>query len=132
MTRPKSPTLTPVELEFMQVIWPQSEVTTDDVADALRRKARPLAGGTVRKMLAILVDKGYLTRRRQGYNFLYKAKVPRSQASRKLALDVLKRAFAGSAANMMAALIDSRAVTDSDIEKIERLIAERKNEEKRK
>jgi len=129
LARRKSKTLTEVELEFMQVIWASGgEVTTEDVLEALRRQGRPLADGSVRKVLSILVTKGYVLRRRQGRSFLYRAKVPRDKASRSMVVDLLKRAFGGSAALMVAALLDSRQVRCGDIREIKKLIAEREQE----
>jgi hypothetical protein len=56
MARRKTRTLTEVELEFMQAVWAADrEVTTEDVLDALRRQGRELAGGSVRKVLSILL-----------------------------------------------------------------------------
>ena len=131
MAARRSTTLTPVELEFMQVVWPRDEVSAEDVQEALKAERRNLAGGTVRKMLSILVEKGYVTRRRESYTFYYKATVGREQSTRKMVLDLLKRAFGGKAAPMVAALLDSRAVRERDIKEIERLIAERKGKERK-
>ena len=124
----RSRTFTEVELEFMQVIWAQGEVTTEDVQDALRKQGRRLSDGSIRKVLSILVGKGYASRRPKGRGFLYRAKVPAGKANRKMVLDLLERAFGGSAALMVASLLDSRAVRKKDIKEIKRLIAEREGE----
>ena len=79
-------------------------------------------------MLSILVRKGYVTRRREGLRFFYKATVPAEQANRKMVLDLLKRAFSGSAALMVASLLDTEVVTKKDIERIKKLIARRERE----
>ncbi len=128
MARRKARTLTEVELEFMQVVWPEREVTTEQVRVALRRQGRGLSDGSVRKVLSILVEKGYLTRRREGRGFYYRAKVPEGTASRSMVLDLLKRAFGGSAALMMAALFDAEAVGDEEMPKIKKLIAEQERD----
>ena len=128
MARRKTRTLTEVELEFMQMIWSAGEVTTEDVMRTLRAKGRPLSDGTVRKMFSILVEKGYLRRRPHGRGFLYEAKVDRERATRSMAEDLLKRAFGGSAALMVAALMESRAVDPQDLEAIKQMIAEKEKE----
>ena len=130
MARRKTRVLTEVELEFMQVIWAAgSEVTTEDVQQALRDGGRELSDGSVRKVLSILMDKGYLSRRQEGRGFLYRAQVPADKANRSMVVDLLRRAFGGSAALMVAALLDSRAISDSDIREIRRLIDEREGEQ---
>lgn len=131
MARRKSQTLTEVELEFMQEIWRAGEVTTEDIMDALRRKGRRLTDGSVRKVLSILETKGYLSRRREGRSFRYWAKVPKAQASRSMVLDLVKRVFGGSAALMVAALVDSDAVSPDDLARIKQLIARREKEDQR-
>ena len=129
MARRRSRTLTEVELEFMQVVWNRDEVTTEDVREALAAQARDLTGGSVRKVLSILVDKGYLTRRQEGRGFIYRATVPEEEANRNLLADLLGRAFDGSAALMVAALLDARPVSHRELEEIKRLIAQREAEE---
>ena len=71
MPRRKSRTLTEVELEFMQILWGAGELTTEEVQSALRDQRRKLSDGSIRKMLSILVEKGYLSRRREGRGYLY-------------------------------------------------------------
>ena len=129
MARRKSRTFTEVELEFMQVIWASGEVTTDDVQRVLKGRRRNLSDGSIRKILSILIEKGHLTRRREGRAFLYKAKVPEGQAHRKIVQELVKRTFGGSAALMVAALFDSNAVNERDLKDIKRLIAQREKEE---
>ena len=131
MARRKSRTLTEVELEFMQVVWNVGEVTTESVLEALASQGRHLSDGSVRKMLSILVRKGYLSRRRLGRGFLYKARVDEREATKKMVTDLLKRAFDGQAALMVATLLESRTLCKKDIEEIKRLIASRDKEKAR-
>lgn len=128
MARRKSRILTDVELEFMHVIWDCGEVTTEVVLDALRHKNRDLADGSVRKVLSILEAKGYVARRQEGRGFVYWATVPKDQANRGMVTDLLTRAFGGSAALMVAALVDSDSVSEADLAEIKRLIADRERE----
>ena len=130
MGRRKSKTLTEVELEFMQVVWEKGEVTTIEVQEALRRQKRNLSDGSIRKMLSILIRKGHLARRPQGRGFVYKATVPQGQANRKMVQDLVKRAFQGSSALMMASLFEGRAVDEGDLKQIKRLIADYEKKKK--
>ena len=131
MGRRKSSTFTEVELEFMQVIWAAGEVSTDHVLEVLKGRGRSLSDGSIRKVLSILVEKGHLTRRREGRAFLYKPKIREGQANRKMVQDLVKRAFGGSTALMVAALFDSNPLNERDLKEIKRLIAKHeKGEEK--
>jgi len=131
MARNKSRTPTIVELEFLQVLWAVEEITTEQVREVLRRQGRRRSDGTVRKVLSILMAKGYVSRRPEGRGFLYRAKVPRDRANRRMVEDLLQRAFGGTAALMVAALLDARTVGDKDMQAIKQLIAERERGEKR-
>ena len=128
MPRRKSRTLTEVELEFMQIVWELGEVTTEDVLEQLRRQGRDLSDGSVRKILSILVTKGYVSRRPDGRAFRYRAEVPKGRANRNMLLDLANRAFGGSPALMVAALLDIPKLSNKDLKKIKQLIAEREQE----
>ncbi len=128
MARRKTRTLTEVELEFMGVIWAaKGEVTSEDIQRVLRSKGRELSDGSIRKVLSILDGKGYVSRRKEGRFFYYRAEVGEGKAMGSLVTDLLRRAFGGSATLMVAALLDSREVDEKDMEKIKTLIAEREN-----
>ena len=129
MARRKSRTLTEVELEFMQIVWQAGDVNPEDVLEQLRRQGRDLADGSVRKILSILVAKGYLSRRPEGRTFLYRAEVPKGRADRSMLMDLVDRAFGGSPALMVAALLDSRKVSDADLKQIKQLISQREKPE---
>jgi len=125
MPRRKSRTLTDVELEFMQIVWSKAEVSTEELRRALLKQGRDLADGSIRKVLSILVDKGYLARRREGRGFLYRPLVEKTQANRSMVRDLLKRAFGGSAALMVASLVDTRGIRKKDLEEIRKLLDEK-------
>ena len=128
MARRKTKTLTEVELEFMQILWSNNEASPEDMQKALVKKGTNLTGGSIRKMLLILMKKGYVERVKQGKKYVYSAKVHQDQANRSMIHDLLNRAFGGSPSLMVATLLDNRTVSDEDIGKIEQLIAERKKE----
>lgn len=129
MARRKSRTFTEVELEFMQVLWGAGEATPDDIQAELAAKGHPLTGGTIRNVLAILKEKGYISRRKSGKTYLYKANVREEQGKKSIVQDILSRVFGGSESMMVAALLKNRDINPKELEEIERLIADRKTEE---
>ena len=128
MARQPSSTLTGVELEIMHILWRLEQAAPDDIVTGLAANGRDVTGGTVRKMLSILIRKGYAARTRDGKKYLYRPAVMRSVARKGMVADLMDRAFGGSAALMVAALLDDPTVPDEDIERITRLIAERKGQ----
>ena len=128
MARRKSRTFTEVELEFMQILWSAGEATPDDIQNALAGIGRSLTGGSIRNILAILVEKGYITRRKKRKTHLYKPRVHEEQAKKSFVQDILSRVFDGSESLMVAALLKNREIDRKEIDEIERLINERKKE----
>ena len=128
MARRTSRTLTEVELEFMQILWAKGDCTPEDIQRELQKSGRTLTGGSIRKILLILLRKGYVTRKKVSKTHAYSAKVVQEQANKSIIRDILDRAFSGSTSLMIAALLDSRTITDEDMKKIENLIKERKKE----
>lgn len=128
MARRKSRTLTELELEIMQVIWSENEVTSESVARQLATKGQRLAPPSVRTMLGILQEKGYVARRREGRGYLYSALVSANEARKSFLEDVLDRVFEGSPLTLLASLLGSGMVSNGDVEKVKALI--RKHEGK--
>lgn len=124
MARRKSRTLTQLELEIMQAVWSQDEIGVEEIRKAFEDAGTPLALPTIRKMLSILQEKGYVTRRVQGRGHIYRALISEKEAHKGFLRDLVERAFDGSATNLVAALLQSKMVSKRDLEKVKRLIAE--------
>jgi predicted transcriptional regulator len=71
-------------------------------------------------------EKGYITRRKESRAFLYRAKVREEEAHRGMVSDLLEHVFEGSESSLVSSLLDRRDLRPEELEKIERLIAERK------
>ena len=122
MARCKSRLFTDVELEFMHIIWERGEATPDNVEKALLKKGRSISSGSIRNVLAIMMQKGYITRRKKGKAFLYKAKVHKDQARKTMIQDLLIRAFDGSESLVVAALLENRDISEDELDAIKHLI----------
>jgi predicted transcriptional regulator len=130
MVRRKSRTLTEVELEIMKVLWSNGEVTVDQVREALNAVSRPLALPSIRTMLSILHEKGYVTRRRDGRAHVYRAVIDAKQAERTILQDVVDRVYDGSAASFVAALLSQGVVSKNDLAKARELIAQHRGDKR--
>jgi predicted transcriptional regulator len=108
----------------MHVVWGKDEVTVEEVREGVAQQGRPLSLPSIRTMLGILREKGYVARRRMGKPFLYRALVTQEQGRRKLLKDIVERAFDGSALELVAALVKADMVTERELEQIGKLIRE--------
>ena len=130
MARRKTKTLTEGELDFMRVLWSDGEANPETMQASLLRYGRDLTGGTIRNVLAVMIEKGYVTRRKQGKAYLYHAAIDEEQALKHMAQNLLKTAFRGSESLMVGALLRHSDVRIEELDEIERLIAERRKEER--
>ena len=122
MARRKKRTLTELELEIMQIVWQQDEVTVKALCEKFERSDRPLALPSIRTMLGILQDKGYVKRRPFGRGYAYSATVSADQARTSILKDIIERAFNGSASTLVTALVNSDMVSDGELKKVRQLV----------
>jgi predicted transcriptional regulator len=76
-------------------------------------------------MLSILEEKGYVKRRREGREYVYRAVVSGEQARGRILKDIIERAFDGSASHLVAALVSGEMVSKGELEEARRLIEKR-------
>ncbi len=119
------------ELDFIKVLWEKGESTPEEIQNALKNKGRMLNHGTIRNVLVVMIEKGYVTRKKRGKVYLYKAKIDEENALKNIAQNLLKNAFKGSESLMMNALLKNRDVSREELEEIERLITEHKKREEK-
>lgn len=130
MARSKSRTLTEVELGIMKIVWTQDEVSVENIDHGLSKQGHPLAGASIRKMLSILKDKGYVTRRKEGRRHRYRALIKAEDAEKSILNDMIERVYDGSASSLVAALVNQGMVDKDDLSEARKLIEAKKREKK--
>ena len=118
--KPKQ-TLTPLELEIMQVLWDSGASTVADVVPRLRAE---LAYTTVQTMLNVLLRKGKVERTQEGRAFRYRPVVSRERASGSAVEDLVKRVFGGSAEAMVMSMLQTRQISATQLQKLAKKIAD--------
>ncbi|MBK6798548.1 MAG: BlaI/MecI/CopY family transcriptional regulator [Acidobacteria bacterium] len=116
MARRKSPTLTEVELELMDVLWEKGRGTVSEIVEALP-EAR-LAYSSVLTMMRILEQKGYVRHEKEGRAFIYLPLVDREQARRSVIGYLLKRFFNNSPELLVVNLLEHEDVSPEEIRKL--------------
>jgi predicted transcriptional regulator len=122
MARRKTRTLTELELEIMRLVWDVEEASVDDIEAALKQSERPLSQQSIRTMLAILRDKGYVKRRRVGRGYLYREAVKAEQAQKNILTDIINRLYDGSSANLVATLVNQEMLSKEELSKLRQMI----------
>ncbi len=120
MPRPKHEHPTPAELEVLQFLWEEGPATVRQVMEALNRRRR--AYTSVMSLLGVMTDKGLLKRRPKGRAYLYEARVGREKTVGQMLRDLLGRAFDGSAASLVARLLDESSPSPQELAEIRNTI----------
>lgn len=120
-TPAKDQTLTPLELEIMQVLWEHGACTAAEVQPHLKGD---LAYTTVQTMLTVLLKKEKVTREADGRAHRYRAAVSKERATGGALRDMVKRMFGGSPEALLMAMVDTRQISAEELTRIaERLKA---------
>jgi len=107
------------ERQIMDVVYACGEATVSQVVDGI---PDPPMRGALRTLLRILENKGHLTHRKQGREFIYRPTQARGRAGRSALGRVLDVFFGGSLENAVAAhLSDPRRAAKLTPEELRRL-----------
>ncbi len=113
MAGPESETLTPRESQVMAILWERGPSTAEQVRLSLSDGPHD---STVRTLLRVLEQKGYVTHTKLGRSFVYGAVVRRANAERSAVKAMLQRFFGGSAAALVQRLIEDEQLSPADID----------------
>lgn len=126
--QPAKPTST--ELDILRVLWERGPSTVREVHEVLAR-SKPIGYTTVLKLLQIMTGKGTARRNEQERAHVYEACLPAENTKRQLVGDLLQRAFAGSASQLMLHALDGKKTSPHEIEEIRRMLDEYEGRAKR-
>jgi len=118
-------TLTPGELEIMQVLWQHGSLKP---AEILEQLDRPLTNPALRSVLRVLTEKGHVTRQKKGKAYFYRAKSAAPTAFKKMADRLADIFCGGSAFELIAQLIKTENLSDDDIRQLQELAQEKAGE----
>ncbi len=105
------------ELEIMKELWAAGEPLTRPQLEA-RLARKSWTSTTLLALLARLENKGFVSRQKQGKGYLYAAQVTRQEYLPVESRSALGRMFGGSARNLVAALAETHALSDTDIDEL--------------
>lgn len=112
-----APTLTPLQLSILGVLWERGEASSADVRSALEPE-RPLALTTVTTLLSRLERKGVLTHTRSGRRYLYHATVSRRDVRRAMVDELLGCLFDGDAVDLVDHLLREERVQPREVKRL--------------
>ena len=114
------------EWQVMKIIWMQGEQTSTDLIRVLAERF-DWSKSTIQTLLARLVEKECLTRRKEGKSFVYSALLTLDQSRDLLVQDIKDKVCSRRIKNLLADLIDECDFTLADLEDLEAVISEKKS-----
>ncbi|VRC38442.1 transcriptional repressor [Streptococcus pneumoniae] len=114
------------EWQVMKIIWMQGEQTSTDLIRVLAERF-DWSKSTVQTLLARLVDKECLTRKKEGKFFVYSALLTLDQSRDLLVQDIKDKVCSRRIRNLLADLIVECEFTQTDLEDLEAVISEKKS-----
>jgi BlaI family penicillinase repressor len=121
MPKQNQPRPTDAELEILGVLWNRGPSTVREVYEELKRE-KEVGYTTVLKFMQIMSEKGLVRRDEDQRAHLYEAMVPKESTQRQLVGDLLQRAFAGSALDLVMQALSAKRATPSEIDQIRHML----------
>ena len=115
-------TLTDLQLSIMKALWQVGEGTVSDVLGVLAAEGKELAPTTVATLLQRLSKQGWVKHKKNGRQFLYRAKVAQEDAAKGMLKRVLSSFFGGNVSALTAQLLESEELNAQDLKELRRLI----------
>lgn len=124
MPRPSSETLTDREAQLMDVLWNLGTATAEQVREALPDRPHD---STVRTLLRVLENKGYLTHDDRGRAYTYRPMVDRAKAQRTAVRGLVSRLFGNSAQALVLSLLEDETLTPEQLDEIRQSVESKTN-----
>ena len=125
MSRKLHTELSKRERQIMDIIYRKKSATAKEVMEKIPNAP---SYSTVRKLLHILEQKGFLKHVQDGLKYIYYPKIPHKKAMRSAVRQLMETYFDNSVEEAMTALIEykSKGISDSDLDKMIDLIEKMK------
>jgi predicted transcriptional regulator len=113
------------ELDVLNVLWRRGPLTVRDVHAEISQQ-RDVGYTTVLKTMQIMAEKGLVRRDESSRSHVYIPVAKETQVKQRLITDLLDKAFAGSAADLVAHALGARKASAEDIRRIRQLLDEKR------
>ena len=104
----------------MQVLWSRDEASVADVQRAMT--GRRLAPTTVATLLVRLEQRGLVSHRAEGRQYIYRSRVSPADVRETVTRDLLRNLFDGDVTAFVTQLLDSRKLTREEVADLQRLV----------
>ena len=114
--------LTDLQLSVMKALWQIGEGGVGEIVALLAADGKELAPTTVATLLQRLSKQGWVKHRKNGRQFLYRAKVNQQDAAKGVLQRVLSSFFGGRVSALTAQLLESEELSADDLKEMRKLL----------
>ena len=125
MARLRQEGLTTREMELIQVLWQQKEATVEVIQAKLPNR---LEGSTIRTLLQIMEDKGYVTHEKQGRANVYRPIIEQQRVQSSAMKHIIQKLFGGSTELLLARLVEDEEIDMDDVARLREKLKQRKGD----
>ena len=115
--------LSKAEWEIMKVLWEHGDMALGGVVEKLDDDQN-WAYTTVKTFLRRMVEKGWVSDRRVGGSYLYKARMPRKKAMGQAMKDFSQRVLNGVLTPFVAYYAEDKGLSDEEIGELQQILDE--------
>jgi BlaI family penicillinase repressor len=116
---PDPPMPTAAEVDILAALWRLGPATVREVHDAL---GKDCGYNTTLTQMRLMTEKGLLVRTERFGAHVYESGVPREQMQRRIAGDLLKRVFGGSAKGLIIGALGAQPTSSEELADIRQMI----------
>ncbi len=116
---PDAPLPTAAEVDILVVLWRLGPSTVREVHDAL---GKDCGYNTTLTQMRLMTEKGLLIRSERFRSHVYEPGVPQEQMQKRIAGDLLRRVFGGSAKKLIMGALGSQPSSREELAEIRRMI----------
>ena len=113
----------PTELEILRILWEDGPSTVRHVFERLS-ETRAIGYTGALKTLQIMTVKGSVRRDESERAHVYEAVQPAAKTKRQLVGDLLEKAFAGSASQLVMHALSGRKTSKEELDEIRKILAD--------
>ena len=117
------------ELEIMIALWEADGLVPRNYFDQKLKERKNWADSTILSLLGRLQEKGFLSCSKQGNRNLYEALVSQEEYLAYENRNFLQKLHGNSIRNLVASMVDSRDLTQSDLDDLRQYLNQMKREE---
>jgi BlaI family transcriptional regulator, penicillinase repressor len=113
------PLPTDAELDILAALWELGPATVREVHEALHKDC---GYTTTLKQMQLMTEKGLLQRSERFRSHVYEPAVPKEQLRSRIAGDLLRRVFGGSASSLVMGALEAQPATEKELADIRKMI----------